>query len=245
MIHARFRFYAELNNFLTPVQRWRSVRHACSRETTVKHMIEALGVPHTEVDLILVNSESAGFSYRLLEGDTINVYPAFRALDVQPSVLRPPLVPPIRFIADAHLGQLARNLRMLGFDVLYRNDYPDAEVACIAAAEGRVVLTRDRDLLIRREIRYGCYLHSLLADEQAVEVLARFRLADAARAFSRCLGCNGLLRQVERGFVEHRIPAHSREHYDIFYECESCAQVYWEGSHVKRMRLRVARMLGK
>ena len=244
-MYARFRFYAELNNFLPPAQRWRSVLHACSREATVKHMIEALGVPHTEADLILVNGEPVGFSYRLLDGDAVSVYPAFRALDAPSSMLRPPLAPPIRFVADAHLGQLARNLRMLGFDVLYRNDYPDAEVARIAATEERVVLTRDRDLLIRREIRYGCYLHSLLADEQAVEVLARFRLADAAQAFSRCLSCNGLLRQVERECVEHRIPVHSREHYDIFYECESCAQVYWEGSHVERMRLRVARMLGK
>ena len=245
MVHARFRFYAELNNFLPFAQRWRFVRHACSREATVKHMIEVLGVPHTEADLILINGKSVGFSYRLLDGDEVSVYPAFRMLDVETAMLRPPLEAPIRFIADAHLGQLARNLRMLGFDVLYRNDYPDAEVARIAAEENRVVLTRDRDLLIRREIRYGCYLHSLFADEQAVEVLARFRLAEAAHAFSRCLSCNGLLRQVERELVAHRIPAHSQEHYDIFYECDSCAQVYWEGSHVERMRLRVARMLGK
>ena len=150
---------------------------------------------------------------------------------------------PVRFIADAHLGLLAKNLRMLGFDVLYRNNYGDAEVARIAADEDRTVLTRDRDLLIRKEIVRGCYLHAIECDAQMAEVINRFRLAPHVRAFSRCLSCNGELRMVEKHTVEHRVPKHSRQYYEHFYECAGCAQVYWEGSHVARMRLRVKQML--
>jgi uncharacterized protein with PIN domain len=243
---AHFRFYAELNNFLAPWQRQQCFSHPCSRDASVKHMIEALGVPHTEVDLILVDGVSVDFSHRLQEGERVSVYPVFHSIDVTPLVkLRPASSGVDRFIADAHLGLLARNLRMLGFDVLYRNDYSDAEVARIAAEEGRIVLTRDRDLLIRKEIVRGCYLHAVACDAQMAEVLGRFRLAQAVNAFSRCLNCNGLLQSVPKSDVQERVPDHSRKAYDRFYECTGCSQVYWEGSHVARMRQRVARMLGE
>jgi uncharacterized protein with PIN domain len=159
------------------------------------------------------------------------------------SKLRPPSTGPDKFIADAHLGLLAKHLRMLGFDVLYRNDYSDAEVARIAAGEDRIVITRDRDLLIRKEIVRGCYLHSLNTDAQLAEVMTRFRLGPLARAFSRCLTCNGVLRVVHKDEVGQRVPPHSRLYYERFFECQDCAQVYWEGSHVTRMRARVAQML--
>ena len=245
MVTAHFRFYAELNDFLAPVQRQRGFSRPCSCDATVKHMIEALGVPHTEVELILVNGESVDFSYRLSDGDRVSAYPCFGMIDISPLVrLRPPPLYGDRFIADAHLGQLAKHLRMLGFDVLYRNDYSDAEVARIAASEDRIVLTRDRDLLIRKEIVHGCYLHAVSSDAQLKEVISRFRLAGSARAFSRCLTCNGELRVVDKSDVAHRVPSHSRNSYERFFECQGCAQVYWEGSHVARMRLRVAQMLG-
>lgn len=215
-----------------------------SRDATVKHMIEALGVPHTEVELILVNGESVDFSRRLQHNDRISVYPSFRSIDIAPlGRLRAPCASGDKFIADAHLGQLAKNLRMLGFDVLYRNDYSDAEVARIAASEDRIVLTRDRDLLIRKEIVRGCYLHAISCEEQMIEVVSRFKLARSTRAFSRCLTCNGVLRMVEKSAVAERVPQHSREFYERFFECEICTQVYWEGSHVARMKQRVAQML--
>jgi uncharacterized protein with PIN domain len=242
---AEFRFYAELNRFLAPSHRQRSFMHALSRDATVKHMIEALGVPHTEVELILVNGESVDFSHRLQHGERVSVYPYFGTLDISTvTKLRDKPVRNMKFIADAHLGQLARNLRMLGFDVLYRNDYSDAEVVRIAVEEDRIVLTRDRDLLIRKEIAVGCYLHAISCDEQVAEVVMRFSLAGAAREFSRCLTCNGMLRVVEKSLVADRIPQHSRQIYDRFFECDVCARVYWEGSHVVRMRQRIVRMLG-
>lgn len=226
------------------MHRQRSFSRSCSRDASVKHMIEALGVPHTEVELINVNGESVDFSYRLCDGDSVSIYPAFGMIDMDPAVpLRPPVQAIGRFIADAHLGQLAKHLRMLGFDVLYRNDFSDAEVAHIAATEDRIVLTRDRDLLIRKEIVHGCYLHAVASDAQLVEVVGRFKLAQSARAFSRCLTCNGTLRVVAKSEIAHRVPHHSRNSYERFYECQGCAQVYWEGSHVARMRLRMAQML--
>lgn len=244
VVIAQFRFYAELNNFLAAGQRQRAVIHSCPSDATVKHMIEALGVPHTEVELICVDGESVDFSYRLQDGDRISVYPAFSSIDITSlQRLRPPSDGPDRFIADAHLGLLAKNLRMLGFDVLYRNDYSDSEVAHIAASEDRVVLTRDRDLLIRKEIVRGCYLHTVSGDAQLAEVVMRFNLSRWARAFSRCLTCNGVLRMVDKEDVGHRVPQHSRQYYERFYECQGCAQVYWEGSHVARMRARMAQVL--
>jgi len=244
VVTAQFRFYAELNNFLSPPLRQRSFSRPCSRDASVKHMVEALGVPHTEVELLVVNGESVDFSYRLCDGDRVSVYPAFGMIDISHAVrLRPPLQGSKRFIADAHLGQLAKHLRMLGFDALYRNDFSDAEVAHIAATEDRIVLTRDRDLLIRKEIVRGCYLHAVAGDAQLVEVVSRFKLAQSARAFSRCLTCNGTLRVVAKSDIAHRVPHHSRNSYERFYECQGCAQVYWEGSHVTRMRARMAQVL--
>ncbi|HEY0846904.1 MAG TPA: Mut7-C RNAse domain-containing protein [Noviherbaspirillum sp.] len=244
MVTAQFRFYAELNDFLAPRLRQHSFSARCSRDATVKHMIEALGVPHTEVDLICIDGNPVDFSHRLQDGERVSVYPAFSSIDIAPvQKLRPPLSGRERFIADAHLGLLAKNLRMLGFDVLYRNDYSDAEVARIAASEDRIVLTRDRDLLIRKEIVRGCFLHAVSGDEQLLEVVLRFKLAPVVRAFSRCLTCNGALREVDKSEVGHRVPPHSRHIYERFSECEDCEQVYWEGSHVTRMRARMAEML--
>lgn len=241
---ARFRFYAELNDFLSPQRRQLAFEHPCASDASVKHMIEALGVPHTEVALILVDGVSVGFAYRLRHGERVSVYPAFTALDMEQAVqLRPPWQDTPRFVADAHLGQLAKNLRMLGFDVLYRNDYSDAEVVRLAVDDGRIVLTRDRDLLIRKDILYGCYLHAIASEAQLLEVVGRYRLAGAARAFSRCLNCNGMLQSIPKEAVGHRVPQHSHRIYRHFYECQGCSQVYWEGSHVARMRARLAPVL--
>lgn len=245
VVTAQFRFYAELNDFLAPGLRHHSFSRRCSRDASVKHMIEALGVPHTEVELICVNGEPVDFSHRLQDGERVSVYPAFSSIDISPlKKLRPPPNVPERFIADAHLGQLAKNMRMLGFDVLYRNDYSDAEVARIAARDDRVVLTRDRDLLIRKEIVRGCFMHAVSGDAQLEEVMSRFKLAPLVRAFTRCLTCNGVLRVVEKSELGQRVPPHSKNIYERFCECVDCSQVYWEGSHVARMRIRMAKMLG-
>src|SRR5262245_53402688 len=159
MVTATFRFYEELNDFLAPERRGREFACRCARAATTKHMIEALGVPHTEVELVLVNGESVGFDRLLADGDRVAVYPKFEALDVTPLLrVREQPLRDTRFVADAHLGGLAHLLRMTGFDTLYDNHYADDEIERIALAQGRVVLTRDRELLKRRGITHGCYV---------------------------------------------------------------------------------------
>ena len=241
-----FRFYAELNRFVAPALRQRSFERPCSRDASVKHMIEVLGVPHTEVALILVNGQPVDFAYRLREQDYVSVYPRFTCMKGAAEAtefLQPP-GPPI-FVADAHLGRLARDLRMLGFDVLYRNDFADDEIVGIAVQEGRIVLTRDRDLLMRKPIERGCYVYAIDGDKQLLEVMARYDLAGLIRTLSRCLKCNGLLEPVARHVVESELPAYSGACQDYFRRCAVCHQLYWEGAHVARMRKRIAALLDR
>ncbi|MFA6313048.1 MAG: Mut7-C RNAse domain-containing protein [Sterolibacterium sp.] len=233
-----FRFYAELNDFLATERRQREFACRCARAATTKHMIEALGVPHTEVDLILVNGVAAGFDRLLEEGDRVAVYPGFETLDVAPLGVRerPMRSEAARFVADAHLGGLARLLRMAGFDTLYDNHFHDSSIAAIATAENRIVLSRDRELLKRREISRGCYVHALNSAQQLQEIFRRLDLASSARPFTLCLHCNAPLHAIDRALALPRVPPAVQARYRRFTTCEICQRVYWEGSHWERMR---------
>jgi uncharacterized protein with PIN domain len=236
MVTANFRFYEELNDFIARERRGRTFAVACARAATTKHMIEALGVPHTEVELILVNGESSGFDRLLEDGDRVAVYPRFETFDIGPLLrVRERPLRRLRFVADAHLGGLARLLRMAGFDTLYDNHIQDEEVEAIAAAEQRVVLTRDRELLKRRTITHGCYVHQLKAAHQLREMCDRLDLATSLRPFTLCLNCNVPLRTAAREEVLERLPPTVRELQDEFSTCDQCRRVFWKGSHWKRM----------
>lgn len=236
MVSATFRFYEELNDFLRPEWRRREFTVPCARAATTKHMIEALGVPHTEVELILVNGESVDFGTPVREGDRVAVYPKFETFDITPLLrVREQPLRDVRFVADAHLGSLARLLRMMGFDTLYDNNFADDEIARIAE-QGRVVLTRDRDLLMRRSITHGCYVRALRPPQQLREVVERLDLLGMARPFALCLSCNAPLRDVAKVEVEHRLPERVRETQERFSACDVCGGVFWEGSHWRRMR---------
>ena len=237
MVNATFRFYEELNDFLAPMRRKQEFTVPCARQATTKHMIEALGVPHTEVELILVNGESAGFERILEDGDRVAVYPRFEAMDVTPLLkVREDPLRETRFVADAHLGGLAHMLRMLGFDTLYDNHFDDDDIVSICARDGRIVLTRDRELLKRRAVTHGCYVHALKSEEQLREVVERLDLARGARPFTLCLHCNVPLRPVDKASVLDRLPPKVREYYERFSVCDACGRVYWEGSHWRNMR---------
>ena len=237
MATATFRFYEELNDFLPAGRRRLEFNTPCAEKATAKHMIEALGVPHTEVELILVNGESVGFDHRLQDGDRVAVYPKFEALDVTPllRVREQPLHTP-RFIADAHLGALARLLRMAGFDTLYDNGFEDRELAAIAVREDRIVLTRDRELLKLRGITHGCFIRAVEPVEQFREIIDRLDLARNARPFSVCLVCNAPLRAIDKSAVIERLPPSVRDSQERFTTCDACHRVFWEGSHWRRMQ---------
>ena len=245
MVTATFRFYEELNDFLARPLRRRTFSCACARGATAKHMIEVLGVPHTEVELILVNGESVGFNHPLAAGDRIAVYPKFEALDIQPLLrVREYPLRVVRFIADAHLGGLAPLLRLAGFDTLYDNHYPDADIEALAAAQQRIVLTRDRELLKRRSITHGCYVRTLRPREQLREVFERLDLAGSAQPFRLCLMCNAPLRRIAKDEVGDRAPDGVLERHNQFVTCDVCRRVFWEGTHWQRMRALIDSVAG-
>lgn len=236
MAKATFRFYEELNEFLPRERRKRSFEYACAERATVKHAIEALGVPHTEVEMILVNSRSADFSYVVQEGDRVSVYPQFELLDISPLLrLRSRPLRRTRFVADAHLGALAKYLRMLGFDTLFDARLMDAELAALAATQRRVLLSRDRDLLMHRVVTHGCYIRAIEPRTQLREIVDRLDLYRSIDAFTRCMECNAVLRVVPKSDVVARLPEDTDKYYERFAVCTACDKVYWEGSHHRRM----------
>jgi len=229
---ATIRFYEELNDFLHKDKRKVSYPVKTNRGQTVKDLIESENVPHTEVDLILVNSNSVDFSYQVMDRDRISVYPVFEALDIKNAAklkLRPLRI--TKFILDVHLGKLARYLRISGFDALYSNSYEDSEIADIAAGEGRIVLTRDRGLLKRSIVKRGYWIRSQNASLQYREVLNRFDLTGSISMFSRCPSCNGNLRLVEKKDILDRLATKTAMYYDNFKTCNICGKIYWKGSH--------------
>lgn len=231
------RFYEELNDFLPPERRKVVFAYPLVNGGSVKDLIESLGVPHTEVDLILVNGVSVDFQYRVQNGDRISVYPVFEGLDITPLThLRPAPLRVTRFVLDAHLGRLAAYLRLLGFDTLYRNDYDDPTLARISVDEHRILLTRDRRLLMLKQITHGYYVRERQPHAQLLEILARFDLFRARRPFTRCLHCNGLIHPVAKERIERHLLPRTRAYYDEFWQCAACGKIYWKGSHYKRMQ---------
>ncbi|MGN6513654.1 MAG: Mut7-C RNAse domain-containing protein [Lysobacteraceae bacterium] len=234
-----FRFYEELNDFLAPALRRRSFHHAFDDTPAVKDRIESLGVPHTEVDLILVDGEPAPFGHRLRGGERVAVYPVFECFDISGlGTLRPrPLREP-RFALDAHLGRLAGYLRLLGFDALYRNDIGDDALVALAR-DGRIVLTRDTGLLKRNAVTHGAFVHATDPRRQLREVVDRFQLESRIAPFTRCAHCNAPVEAISAGDAEDAPPAVARDKAD-FSRCSGCGQLYWRGSHPPRLCQRLA-----
>lgn len=237
------RAYAELNDFLAPASRGVTVRRPFRPHQTVKDVLEAMGIPHTEVDLIVVNGTPRGFAHRPSAGDRIAAYPMFEALDVgsiarlRPEPLREP-----RFAVDVNLGGLARLLRLLGFDVWWSSSADDAELAEISRTQQRILLTRDRGLLKRRAVTHGLFVRSDHPEQQVIEVVRRLDLSRRLAPFTRCLRCNGRLVAVSKDEVIDRLEPLTRRYYDEFSRCPDCGRIYWPGSHHERMIARVDRL---
>jgi hypothetical protein len=241
--HAFFRYYAELNDFLPSARRFVSFAHSFELPASVKDMIESMGVPHTEVDLILLNGEPAAFSHPVQDGDRVSVYPVFKFLDTRPLLqLRTP-PQERRFVLDTHLGRLARYLRILGFDALYETDRDDEELSRISHTGERTLLTRDRGLLKRGEVVHGYFVRATELEQQVAEVLRRFDLFPAVAPFRRCLRCNVLLNSVAKETILERLQTKTRQHYDEFRVCPACNRIYWKGSHHEHMRRFIQRIL--
>jgi uncharacterized protein with PIN domain len=231
MLAVTFHFHGALNYFLRPEQRNCPLLCEMAERAAVKHPIESLGIPHPEVEAILVRGQPVDFAHRVSDGDWVEVYPFGEIPSTNYSALRPPVPDPVRFVLDAHLGQLATYLRLLGFDTLYRNDYGDPELAQIAAEERRVLLTRDRGLLKHRIVVHGYCVRETAPREQLVSVLRRFKIAGAGPPWRGCLRCNGLLEDLEKSTILHRLQPKTRLYYEAFQRCAACDRIYWQGSH--------------
>ena len=236
MSHVELRFYAELNDFLRDAWKKKSFRLELNRRTSVKDLIESLGVPHTEVEVILANGVSVDFSYIVKDSDDLSIYPMFESVDVSPILqLRDEPLRETRFVLDCHLGRLARYLRQFGFDTLYRNDYNDDDLAEISSTQHRILLTRDRNLLKRSIITHAYFIRDHDPRKQLDEVIRRFDLKNRIIPFGRCTRCNGIVEEVDKTAIEDRLEPKTRKYFDTFWQCSSCGQIYWEGSHVKHM----------
>lgn len=234
MAQATFHFFGELNYFLSLQRKDVKFTHSFPERASIKDTIEALGVPHPEVNSILVNGEAVDFSYLLRDGDRVEVHPPSSKLD-RAICLQPPYPGIPRFVLDVHLGKLASLLRMLGFDTLYDNNYADDELALISSSQQRIVLTRDKGVLMRSLVTYGYYVRSTNSEEQLIEILRRFNLFDAVSPFQRCIRCNGCLEPVDKVTIEDRLPPRTKQEIDRFHRCHNCDRIYWQGAHYDRM----------
>jgi uncharacterized protein len=224
MSTAYFQFYGRLNDFLPKEKRDQPITIQFRERQSVKHLAESLGVPHPEIGQIQVNGRKEAFAYLTENGDRVEIHPIENGCPIEP-----------RFVLDGHLGRLTAQLRMLGFDCWYQNDADDPQLAESAVAETRILLTRDRRLLMRKAIEYGYCLRSLEPLEQLTEVVQRFELIDKFQPFHRCLRCNQPLEPVSKDTILARLEPLTKLYYDEFHICPACGQIYWKGSHYEKM----------
>lgn len=244
MPQATFRFYEELNDFLPIEKRKRDFQAFFRPNSTVKDVIVSMGVPHDEVDLILVNGKSVDFECPLEGKEHISVYPVFESFDIRPCKnLGSKPLRHLKFVTDAHLGRLSRYLRLLGFDTVYYNDFNPWGLIEVSIRQGRVLLTRSRRVLKHKVITRGVLVREDDPRMQLKAIFQRLDLHAEARPFSRCLCCNGLVRPLSKQEVAHRLPSRVRARYQVFLSCSSCNRVYWQGTHFKRMSRFVQEML--
>lgn len=233
----RLTFHGNLGFFLG--SKGSTVERQLSEKTSIKDVIEASGVPHTEVDLILVNGQPVDFAFVIGRESAIDVYPVESQGITSFAENRLQVLDIRKFVADGHLGKLVRDLRLLGIDVVYDPASEDRQLASISSNENRALLTRDRRLLMHAIVRHGYYLRSQDPLEQTLEVLRRFNLADALAPFSRCLRCNAPLDPAEKGSVINQLEPLTKIYYDQFRRCSGCGQVYWSGSHFEKLQKRI------
>jgi uncharacterized protein len=243
---ANFTFHGDLNDFLAHKRRNQTFEHSFEGRGVLKDVIEALGVPHTEILALYAGERPVDFSYTIEPDDRLQVYGFDATLptgEILP--LRSPYQGEPRFVLDTHLGQLAVYLRMLGFDTLYRNDYADDHLARISDSEGRILLTRDKGLLKRSLVVYGYYVRETNPQRQIAEITGRYDLLNAIAPLRRCIRCNGLLQTVNKADIADRLEDNTRQFYNDFSMCPSCDQIYWKGTHYESMVAFIAQVLGK
>lgn len=231
------RFFSELNDFLPEKKKYIQLLIELNRQSTVKDIIESFGIPHTEVELIIINGISVDFSYVVKNDDFISVYPKFESLDIRTILkIRKTPLRKIKFVLDQHLGKLSRYLRIYGCDSLYRKDFSDVELAEISSSSNRILLTRDIGLLKRSKVTHGYWIRSTIPREQLIEIIQRFDLKNEYNLLSRCILCNGIITAVNKKEIVDLIPKKTALYYKLFYRCTKCRKIYWQGSHYNNIK---------
>ena len=240
----QIQFFAQLQDFITVDKRHQAFDFAFIKPRSIKDLIESIGIPHTEIDIILVNRKSVDFSYLVTGGEQIEVYPHASRLDLPLLLHNQPQIPsPPRFVLDVHLGRLSGYLRMLGFDTLYRNDYDDPTLADISASEQRILVTSDRRLLMRKQVALGYLMRSRKPRQQIKELINRYQLNAKPSQVVRCRDCNGIIRAVDKQQIASQLLPLTRRYYRKFYQCEDCKKIFWKGSHYQHMQALISSIL--
>lgn len=238
---AQFRFYGELNDFLPERKKQTDIIYHFKGKPSIKDAIEAQGIPHPEVGLININQEPVDFSYHLKDQDMVSVYPWFTKLKFLPNdYLRTHIANQRGFILDVHLGKLARNLRLLGFNTYYQNNYDDLEIISIAVKKKLTILTRDLHLLFFRVITHGYLVRSQIPEQQLREIITHFQLHQKIKPFTRCCSCNGLTHQVDKEKIFHLLEPKTKLYYHRFFQCIDCGKIFWKGSHFPKLQTIIA-----
>ncbi len=241
-LRVRLKFHGGLTFFLKPKNSG-IIERVLTEKSSVKDVIESCGVPHPEVDLVLVDREPVDFLFQLKHSAEVDVYP----IDQMPTLFPEKRLQTrglVMFIADGHLGKLVRDLRLLGFDVLYDRYAEDRQLLDLVKIDNRrALLTRDRRLLMHAAVRHGYYLRSQDPLEQTIELIRRFKLSAAIDPFTRCLRCNAPLKEVQKSEVVQTLEPLTRIYYERFRLCTGCAQVYWAGSHFSKLERRLKEIL--
>lgn len=246
MKQAVFRFYAELNEFLPPDKQYVSFPHSFSGRPSIRDLVEALGVPRSEIDLILANGDTVDFSYQVQHGDRISVYPVFETFDITP-VLRVRSQPlrVVRFVLDPRLEKLAQYLRMLGFDALYGGHQQDEELVRTSIDERRTLLTKQHSLLENRTVTHGYFVRDTRPRRQLIEVVRHYDLYRSVELFKRCIRCNALMKPVSDEHAAPPPPSRLEERRDAFSICPQCNYIYWKGPHFQRMNQLIEHVLAQ
>ncbi len=234
----RLQFRGDLDFFLRSKTRDRTVERNLSEKTSVKDVIESCGIPHPEVDLILVSGQSVGFDHTVADDANIEVFPV-GSQDTDNTGQHLQRIHLVHFVADVHLGGLTRNLRLLGFDVAYTQNANDRQLLDLMARENRALLTRDRRLLMHAIVQHAYCPRSQNAEEQAIEVVRRFRLSNLIAPFIRCLRCNAPLQHVAKADVIEELEPLTKIYYEHFRRCPDCGRIYWSGSHFEKLKRRI------
>jgi uncharacterized protein with PIN domain len=234
----RLRFHGDLDFFLGSKAADGIVERRLVEKTSIKDVIESCGIPHPEVDLIRVDEQIVGFDHTVAQDADIEVFPVENCHTI--STEKHLQISQIRsFVVDGHLGKLARNLRLLGFDVAYEQKANDRQLLDLMARENRALLTRDRRLLMHGIVQHGYCPRSQNADEQTIEVVRRFNLLELIAPFTRCLLCNAPLEDSAKADIIAELEPLTKIYYERFRRCPGCRQIYWSGSHFAKLQKRV------